>query len=57
MSHFIPSFNLDEQPAELIFVLDRSGSMQGKSINLARKALLVLESESFFLLKMMIKPC
>lgn len=41
MVYLLPSFKLDEQKTELIFVLDRSGSMMGQSINLAKKALLV----------------
>ncbi len=41
MLHLVPSFKLDEQKTELIFVLDRSGSMMGQSIDLAKKALLV----------------
>lgn len=41
MVHMVPSFKLDEQKTELIFVLDRSGSMMGQSIELAKKALLV----------------
>ncbi|CAL8104254.1 unnamed protein product [Orchesella dallaii] len=41
MVHLIPSFKLDEQKTELIFVLDRSGSMNGQSIRLAKEALLL----------------
>lgn len=41
MVHLVPSFKLDEQKTEIIFVLDRSGSMMGQSIDLARKAMLV----------------
>ncbi|CAL8097329.1 unnamed protein product [Orchesella dallaii] len=41
MVHLVPSFKLDEQKTELIFVLDRSGSMMGQSIELAKKALLL----------------
>ena len=35
----IPSFKLDDQKCELVFLIDRSGSMQGKSIAQAVKAL------------------
>jgi len=35
----IPSFKLDEQKVELIFLVDRSGSMMGASIEQAKKAL------------------
>ncbi|CAL8104245.1 unnamed protein product [Orchesella dallaii] len=41
MVHLIPSFKLDEQKTELIFVLDRSGSMKGQRIRLAKEALLL----------------
>ncbi|CAL8143672.1 unnamed protein product [Orchesella dallaii] len=41
MLHLIPSFKLDEIKTELIFVLDRSGSMMGQSIELAKNALLL----------------
>lgn len=41
MIHLLPSFKLDEQKTELIFMLDRSGSMMGGSIDLAKKALSV----------------
>ncbi|XP_037040285.1 von Willebrand factor A domain-containing protein 5A-like [Bradysia coprophila] len=39
MIHLLPSFKLDEQKTELIFVLDRSGSMLGPSIRSAKEAL------------------
>ncbi len=48
MIHLLPSFKLDEQKTELIFVLDRSGSMGGESIGLAKKALSVCSRSSFF---------
>ena len=35
----IPSFKLEDQKVELIFLVDRSGSMQGPSIQEAKKAL------------------
>merc|ERR1719446_1093671 len=35
----IPSFKLDEQKVELIFLVDRSGSMGGESMEQAKKAL------------------
>lgn len=41
MLHLLPSFKLDDQKTELFFLLDRSGSMQGQRIELAKKALLV----------------
>merc|ERR1712038_1593803 len=35
----IPSIKLDDQNVELVFLVDRSGSMQGESMEQARKAL------------------
>ena len=35
----IPSFKLDEQDVEVIFLVDRSGSMGGESMQQAKKAL------------------
>ena len=35
----IPSFKLDNQNVELIFLVDRSGSMDGESMNQAKGAL------------------
>ncbi|XP_037026786.1 von Willebrand factor A domain-containing protein 5A-like [Bradysia coprophila] len=42
MIHLLPSFKLCDLKPELIFVLDRSGSMMGRSIALAREALLLI---------------
>ena len=39
MLSLIPSFQLDQQKTELIFLVDRSGSMDGSSMELAKEAL------------------
>ncbi len=39
MLSLVPSFNLKEQPVELVFLVDRSGSMEGSGIEQAKKAL------------------
>ena len=39
MVSLIPSFKLQTQKCELIFLVDRSGSMSGRSMNLAKEAL------------------
>ncbi len=39
MLSLVPSFRLDEQPVELIFLVDRSGSMGGSSMEQAKAAL------------------
>jgi len=41
MLSLVPSFKLKELKVELIFVVDRSGSMDGEGIEQAKKALLV----------------
>jgi len=41
MLSLVPSFKLQELKVELIFVVDRSGSMDGEGIEQAKKALLV----------------
>eukprot|EP00092_Neocalanus_flemingeri_P009192 GFUD01009893.1.p1 GENE.GFUD01009893.1~~GFUD01009893.1.p1 ORF type:complete len:803 (+),score=226.34 GFUD01009893.1:227-2635(+) len=35
----VPKFELKKQPSEIIFLIDRSGSMNGQSITLAKEAL------------------
>ncbi len=42
MLSLVPSFKLAEQKTELIFLVDRSGSMQGPGIEQAKQALKVL---------------
>ena len=39
MLSLVPSFKLEDQPVELIFLVDRSGSMSGSSIVQAKQAL------------------
>ena len=39
MVSLVPNFELDEQLTEMIFLVDRSGSMSGSSMNQAKKAL------------------
>ena len=39
MVSFVPRFEAGEQPAEVVFVIDRSGSMDGTSIDEVRNAL------------------
>ena len=39
MLSLVPNFELDEQLTEMIFLVDRSGSMSGSSMNQAKKAL------------------
>ena len=41
MLSILPKFEQKEHKAELIFVVDRSGSMRGGGIKQAKKALLV----------------
>ena len=52
MVSLVPNFELDEQLTELIFLVDRSGSMGGSSIEQAKKALELflhsLPSDCFF---------
>eukprot|EP00834_Sanchytrium_tribonematis_P001037 NODE_22_length_42145_cov_1.310612.p11 type:complete len:373 gc:universal NODE_22_length_42145_cov_1.310612:29452-28334(-) len=49
---FVPQFKLKEVPSELIFLLDRSGSMDGNPTELVRSAMLVflksIPEDSFF---------
>jgi uncharacterized protein with von Willebrand factor type A (vWA) domain len=45
MLSLVPSFKLAEQKTELIFLVDRSGSMQGAGIEQARQALKVLHKK------------
>lgn len=47
MLSLVPSFKLADQKTELIFVIDRSGSMMGPGIQQAKQALKVLISFSF----------
>ena len=39
MVSLVPNFELDEQQTEMIFLVDRSGSMSGSSMNKAKEAL------------------
>lgn len=48
MLSLVPSFKLEEQKTELIFVVDRSGSMQGQGIQQAKQALTVRKSNLFY---------
>jgi hypothetical protein len=48
MLSLVPSFQLDEMKIEAIFVVDRSGSMQGPGIVEAKRALKV-NTEKFAL--------
>ncbi|KAJ3335167.1 von Willebrand factor A domain-containing protein 5A [Gonapodya sp. JEL0774] len=41
MVTFVPKFRIKEAPTEVIFVLDRSGSMDGENISFARTGLLL----------------
>lgn len=41
MLSLVPSFKLADQKTELIFIVDRSGSMMGKGIQQAKQALLL----------------
>jgi hypothetical protein len=41
MATLVPKFTLPSEKPEIVFVIDRSGSMGGSRINLARQALLV----------------
>lgn len=50
MLSLVPSFKLAEQKTELIFLVDRSGSMQGAGIEQARQALKVSLSTTSFTL-------
>lgn len=43
MLSLVPSFKLAEQKTELIFLVDRSGSMDGQGIEQAKQALKVLQ--------------
>lgn len=44
MLSLVPTFKLAEQKTELIFLVDRSGSMDGPGIGQAKQALKVLSS-------------
>lgn len=47
MLSLVPTFKLAEQKTELIFLVDRSGSMDGPGIGQAKQALKVLSSFVF----------
>lgn len=49
MLSLVPSFKLDDIKIEAVFVVDRSGSMQGPGIVEAKRALKVIMTKHFFL--------
>lgn len=51
MLSLVPSFKLAEQKTELIFLVDRSGSMDGQGIEQAKQALKVLQFAFVFFKK------
>ena len=57
MLSLVPSFKLAEQKTELIFLVDRSGSMQGAGIEQARQALKVLHFKNICIIQNRLLNC